>query len=102
LIEVTDFQEQVLERSYETPVLVDVWATWCHPCKAQAPILDAINEEYDIDVVKLDADENMEQITAMGVRSVPTLLWYVNGTEVRRETGLKSKKDLLAISADVV
>lgn len=78
---VTDatFQTGVIDA--DLPVVVDIWATWCGPCKQVAPLLDQLAAEYDgrIKIVKLDADQNPETVTAAGVTSIPTLGFYKNG-----------------------
>ncbi|MEE9386683.1 MAG: thioredoxin [Nannocystaceae bacterium] len=68
------FQADVLDS--QVPVLVDFWATWCGPCRALAPHLDALADEFDgkVKIVKLDIDSNSGTATKYGVRSVPTLL----------------------------
>ena len=81
---VTDatFQSEVIEA--ELPVVVDIWAAWCGPCKVIAPILDQLSEEYAgrVKIVKVDADQNPETVTAAGVTSIPTLGFYWNGERV--------------------
>ena len=81
---VTDatFQAEVLES--ELPVVVDIWATWCGPCRAIAPILDQLAGEYEgrVKIVKIDADQNPETVTAASVTSIPTLGFYRNGERV--------------------
>ncbi|MCI2266642.1 thioredoxin [Sediminivirga luteola] len=81
---VTDatFQSEVIES--ELPVVVDIWATWCGPCKAITPILDQLAEEYAgrVKIVKIDADANPEAVTAAGVTSIPTLGFYWAGERV--------------------
>ena len=81
---VTDatFRTEVLES--ELPVVVDIWATWCGPCKAIAPILDQLAAEYAgrVKIVKVDADQNPETVTAASVTSIPTLGFYRNGERV--------------------
>jgi len=81
---VTDatFQSEVIES--ELPVVVDIWAAWCGPCKAIAPILDQLAEEYAgrVKIVKIDADQNPEAVTAAGVTSIPTLGFYQAGERV--------------------
>lgn len=78
---VTDatFQTEVIDAGL--PVVVDIWATWCGPCKQIAPLLDQLAAEYDgrIKIVKLDADQNPETVMAAGVTSIPTLGFYKNG-----------------------
>ena len=83
-ITVTDatFEAEVLQS--EIPVLVDIWATWCGPCKAIAPILEDLAGEYDgrVKIVKLDADANPQTVMAAGVTSLPTLGFYRDGERV--------------------
>ncbi len=61
--------------------LVDVWAPWCGPCKLIAPIIDQVSSEYhgQLSVGKLNADENTELVKELGIRNIPTLLFYKNG-----------------------
>lgn len=78
---VTDatFTTEVIES--DLPVVVDIWATWCGPCKQIAPILEQLATEYadKVKIVKIDADTNPEAVTAAGVTSIPTLGFYRNG-----------------------
>lgn len=81
-----------LAASNDRPVLVDFWAQWCGPCKAQAPILDqvaAAQGERAV-IAKLDVDEAPQTAEAHGVRSIPTLLVFRHGREVARLVGLQS------------
>jgi len=79
---VTDATFQAEVEAADLPVVVDIWATWCGPCKAIAPILDQLAEEYAgrVKFVKIDADQNPEAVTAAGVTSIPTLGFYQDGT----------------------
>ena len=92
-ITVTDatFQAEVIDS--EIPVVVDIWATLCGPCKQVAPILDQLAAEYDgrVKIVKLDADQNPETVTAVGVTSILTLGFYTGGARVDMLIGAHPK-----------
>ncbi|HTW11633.1 MAG TPA: thioredoxin [Solirubrobacteraceae bacterium] len=95
---VTDnnFQAEVLES--DLPVLVDFWATWCGPCRQVAPVVEEIASEKagQLKVVKLDTDENQQTAIQYNVLSIPTLIVFKNGQEVKRVTGAYPKKRLEA------
>lgn len=89
-----NFNEQVLQNS--KPVLIDFWATWCAPCKMQAPIIDALdNEENNFDIGKVDIDMYPELAKEYGVMAVPTLVVFKNGKAVSNNAGLHSKDQIL-------
>ncbi|MGQ9455706.1 MAG: thioredoxin [Armatimonadota bacterium] len=90
------FDEEVLKS--ELPVLVDFWAEWCGPCKALAPTIDAIAEEYagKMKVYKLDVQTDASIASKYGISSIPTLLLFKNGEVVERIIGLKPKQDILS------
>ena len=70
------------------PVLVDLWAAWCAPCRVVGPIVDEISaEREDLDVFKLDVDANPEIAVRYGINSIPTLLVFRDGEEVGRIVG---------------
>lgn len=81
----------------EKPTLVDFYATWCGPCKTQAPILEQVALEVgdSAKILKVDIDNNMDAARQYGVRSVPTLILFKEGKEVWRQAGVSQKKILV-------
>lgn len=90
------FDNEVLESP--VPVLVDVWADWCAPCKALEPVMQQLAEHFGerARIGALDADANLETVTQYGVRSLPTLLLFDRGVLVERLTGAQSLGTLRA------
>ncbi len=90
-----DFQNQVI--SSENPVLVDFWATWCGPCRALAPILEDLSNEYvgRVKIAKVDVDSNQSTAAQFGVRSIPTLLLFKDGQVIGQLVGNIPKQRLM-------
>jgi len=73
----------------ERPVVIDVWAPWCGPCRAMEPHLAAVRSEYvgQVDVWKINADKEPDAVHALKIFGIPTLIVYREGQEVTRRTG---------------
>ncbi|GAB3002442.1 thioredoxin TrxA [Psychrosphaera aestuarii] len=82
--------------SSDKPVLVDLWAEWCGPCKMIAPILSEVAEEMSdkVTITKLNIDQNPNTPPKFGVRGIPTLLLFKNGAVVGTKVGALSKTQL--------
>jgi thioredoxin 1 len=91
-----NFDAEVVNTS--SPVLVDFWAEWCGPCKMIAPILDEIASEKGdaVKIAKVNVDENQGLSSRYGIRAIPTLLFFKNGSVREQIVGMTSKRDLIA------
>ena len=94
---VANFESEVL--SADKPVLVDFWATWCAPCHMLGPVVEEVAEETEGRAIvgKLNVDEEMELARKYRVASIPTLIVFEKGREVRRSVGVIEKEDILEL-----
>lgn len=96
-VTITDgnFESEVVKS--DKPVLVDLWAAWCGPCRMQDPIVDEVAAQLGdkVKIGKLNVDENPGVAQKYMVMSIPTLMIFKNGTVVKQLIGVQSKETLL-------
>lgn len=92
-----NFESEVLKA--DLPVLVDFTATWCGPCRALAPIVEKIADDFvgKAKVGKLDIDDSRQIAQKFGIRSVPTVMIFRGGQKVGQQVGLTSREKLLSL-----
>jgi thioredoxin 1 len=96
VIEITDsaFEKEIINSAI--PAIVDFWAEWCVPCKAVSSVIDEVAEEFrgKIKVCKINIDDNMRMATDLAVMNLPALVFFKDGEEISRLTGVISKGQL--------
>ena len=90
-----NFDSEVIKS--DTLVLVDFWATWCGPCRAIAPVIDEIAQEFEgkLKVCKVDIDQSAGVAGKFNIMSIPTIVIFKDGNEVERVIGAASKDSLV-------
>ena len=95
------FDEKTFDEAVngDKPVRVDVWATWCGPCRMIAPAVEEVAEDFDGRAVvgKVDVDEQAELARRFGIMSIPTLIVMKNGKVVEQAVGARGKADIAAM-----
>jgi len=86
-----NYKENNFNEITKNKVLVDFYATWCGPCKMLSPVLEQVAEEVDIDIVKVDVDANSDLAKEYGVMSIPCLILFEDGKEIKRNLGFIPK-----------
>ena len=96
IVNLTEQEFDQFVASAQLPVLVDFWAPWCGPCKGIAPILDELAEELDgqLIIAKVDVDANAALPKKLGVRGIPTMMVFKNGTLQATKVGAATKAAL--------
>lgn len=93
VVNLDDFEEKVIQASQHKPILVDLWAEWCGPCRVIAPILEQLADEMDGEIgiakIEVDEDDNMKIAGRYQVKGFPTLILFQHGEEQARFSGAK-------------
>ena len=88
-VDTATFENDVIGRSQERPIVVDFWADWCGPCHQLAPVLERAAEEHDVELVKVDIDANPELAQRYGVSGIPAVKAFRNGHVVAEFVGAR-------------
>ena len=90
-----NFDAEVMQGG-SVPILADFWAPWCGPCRAVAPMLDALGQELagKVKIVKINVDENQQLAVRFGVQAIPTLIIFKNGEAVDRIVGSVPREEI--------
>ena len=101
-VDETNFKTVVLES--DIPVLVDCWAPWCMPCRAQQPILEKMADELQgkVLITSLNIEENRKVAYRLNIHSIPTLVIFDDGEEIRRFFGLQKADSLTTAMEDAL
>jgi thioredoxin len=88
-VDTATFENDVIGRSQERPIVVDFWADWCGPCHQLTPVLERAADEHDVELVKIDIDANPDLAQRYGVRGIPAVKAFKNGHVVAEFVGAK-------------
>ena len=95
-VDTAEFAVQVIEKSSQVPVIVDFWAPWCEPCKTLGPIIEKVVSEAGGTVIlaKVNIDDAQEIAAQMKIRSVPTVVAFIDGRPADAFTGVKTESEI--------
>ncbi len=98
VIELTDETYKTEIDKTDSPLVIDMWAPWCGPCRMIGPIIEELADEFAgrIRVARLNVDEGQRAATEFGVQAIPTILFFAGGQEVDRAIGAQGKEVLRA------
>lgn len=90
-----EFSEKI--KGTDLPVVVDFWAPWCGPCRTMGPILESLAQEMKGQAVflKVNVDDNRELASEYGIRSIPTLIFFMKGKNIDQTSGVTDKEDII-------
>ena len=96
-LEVTDANFEELVNAGK-PMVLDVWAEWCGPCRMVSPIIDELATEYEgkVTIGKMDVDNNNDVVAQFGIRNIPTVLFFKDGKLVDKQVGAAQKSAFVA------
>ncbi len=96
VVELTDANFDEIVKNSDKPIVIDLWAEWCGPCRMITPIMEDLDKEYDgkAIITKLNVDENPETTGRFGVRNIPTVLFLKDGEVADKQVGAVPKQVL--------
>lgn len=96
VVELTDANFDEIVNNTDKPIVIDLWAEWCGPCRMITPIMEDMDKEYEDKAIitKLNVDENPETTAKFGIRNIPTVLFLKNGQVADKQVGAVPKQVL--------
>lgn len=97
-LEITDLNFDEIVLKADKPVIIDLWAAWCGPCRIVGPIIEEIGREYEDKAIvgKLDVDNSPRTTAKFGIRNIPTILFFKDGQVVDKQVGAVPKSILVS------